>query len=135
MMQQAVQRQLDQSQLLDAVPVHNHAVRAERRANALLLWVPIQRRRWMLGPLSWLLPFRDEKGIALDALGQEVWQACDGKRRLEEIIEQFAEHHQLRFHEARLSVLQFFRSLVERNLVALVVPQATLSPKQKGPSA
>jgi hypothetical protein len=134
-MKPALKGQLDQSQLLDAVPTHNQAVRSERRANALLLWVPIRRRGWMLGPLRWLLPFRDEKGIALDAVGQEVWQACDGKRRLEEIIEQFAEHHQLRFHEARLSVLQFVRSLVQRNLVALVVPQATLSPREKGPSA
>ena len=114
--------EVDQGQMLDAVPTHNTSVRSERRDNALVLWVPIQRRWWMRSLLRLGLPFRQEKGIALDSLGEEVWQACDGERRLEEIIEQFSEHHQIRFHEARLSVMQFLRSLMQRNLVALVVP-------------
>ena len=110
-------------QLLDAVPTCNRAVRAERRGGALVLWVPIQRRWWMDGPLGWFLPFRREKGIELDILGQQVWQACDGERSVEQIIEDFAAEHQLRFHEARLSVMQFLRALMQRNLVALVVPE------------
>lgn len=110
-------------QVLDAVPTCNRAVREERRAGALVLWVPIQRRWWMSGPVGWLLPFRREKGIELDALGQQVWQACDGERRIEQIIEDFAREHQVRFHEARLSVMQFLRALMQRNLVALVVPE------------
>jgi hypothetical protein len=114
--------ELDQDQLLDAVPTHNRAVRSEQRGRALILWVPIRRRWWMQGLLGFLLPFRREKGIALDALGQEVWRACDGEQRLETIIETFAARHQIRFHEARSSVMQFLRSLVERRLVALVVP-------------
>jgi hypothetical protein len=109
-------------QLLDAVPMCNRAVRVERRGNALILWVPIQRRWWMSGPLGWFLPFRGEKGIELDALGQQVWQACDGERCIEEIVEEFAAEHRVRFHEARLSVMQFLRALMQRNLVALVVP-------------
>jgi len=58
--------------------------------------------------------------VELDALGRQVFVACDGSRTTEQIVEEFAERHRLRFHEARLSVLTFLRSLVERNLVALV---------------
>jgi hypothetical protein len=119
--------QLDQSRLLDAIPTRNAAVRAERRGDALVLWVPIRPRWWMQGPLGYLLPLRKEKGVALDGLGQEVWQACDGQQRLEKIIEAFSARHRVRFHEARISVLQFLRSLSERNLVAIVVPQQTES--------
>ena len=115
---------LDQSQLLDSVPTRNTAVRTERRAGTVVLWVPIVRRWWMKGPLGWVLPFRNEKGVALDALGEEVWAACDGKQRLEQIIEHFAKTHRIRFHEARVSVLSFVRSLSERNLVGIVVPGA-----------
>lgn len=110
--------------LLDAWPAANGAVRAEHRGDALVLWVPIHRPWWLRGPLSWLLPLRREKGIALDELGREVWNACDGNRRLEDIIESFAERHQIRFHEARLCVLAFLRSLMERNLVVLAVPES-----------
>ena len=127
--------ELDQQQVLDAVPAHNSSVRAERRGNALVLWVPIRRRWWTRGLLSSFLPFRQEKGIALDALGEEVWQACDGQRRVEQIIEQFAQHHQIRFHEARLSVMQFLRALMQKNLVAVVVPEARTRSAERGASA
>ena len=51
-----------------------------------------------------------------------MWLACDGELRLEQIVEQFADRHQLKFHEARLCIVAFLRSLAERNLLALVVP-------------
>jgi hypothetical protein len=110
---------LDFSHLLDAVPMRNQAVRSERRGDHLVLFVPIRKRWWMYGPLSWLLPFREERGVALDPLGEEVWTACDGERRVENIVEGFAERHRVRFHEARASVASFLRSLVERNLVVV----------------
>ena len=121
-------------QMLDAIPTCNRAVRVEPSGDTLVLWVPIRRRFWLAG-LAWFLPFRKEKGIALDAVGSSVWSACDGRRRVEEIVEGFAERHQLRFHEARLSVSQFLRSLVERNLLVLAVPGARCSSSVPGVSA
>jgi hypothetical protein len=110
----------DPAQLLDAIPTLNQAVRREDRAQGTILWVPIQRRWWMGPPLSWFLPFRSEKGVALDALGTQVVGLCDGVRTTEEIIEVFAKEHQIRFHEARLSILSFLKSLVQRNLMVVV---------------
>jgi hypothetical protein len=75
----------------------------------------------MKGPLSWALPFRPEKGVALDQLGTEVWRACDGARTVERIIDEFAERHRVRFHEARNSVVSFLHSLLQRNLLVLAV--------------
>lgn len=112
----------DAEALLDAVPTPNAAVRAERRGDAVVLWVPLQRRWYNQGAFRWLLPLRGEKGYALDRLGQEVWEACDGERTLERIVEDFARRHRVRFHEARVAVLTFLRTLVERRLVALVGP-------------
>ena len=109
-------------QLLDAVPVCNGAVRVEKRESNVILWVPIQRHWWMEGPISWFLPIRREKGVALDVIGSEVWSACDGKRRVEDIIEGFAQRHKLRFHESRASVMQFLKSLLERKLLVLALP-------------
>ncbi|MDX2054547.1 MAG: PqqD family protein [Polyangiaceae bacterium] len=114
---------LDPSQMLDLVPAANRAVRAEERGQTLILYVPIQRRWWMRGPFGWLLPFRKEKGIALDSLGREVWEACDGTRTIEDIAEGFAARHRVRFHEAKLSVTTFLRSLVERRVVVLVLTE------------
>jgi hypothetical protein len=114
---------VEPERILDAVPTPNSAVRLERRGESVVLFVPLRPRFWTGPPFSWLLPFRKERGYALDALGQEVFTACDGERTLEQIIEAFASRHRIRFHEARLAVTQFLRSLSERNLVALVVPR------------
>lgn len=108
----------DAERLLDAVPSHNQAVRVETRRGSTLLFVPIRRPAWYRA-FAFFLPLRSERGFALDQLGEEVWRACDGSRTLEEIVQEFAERHRLRFHEARLSVLEFLRVLAERKLVAV----------------
>jgi hypothetical protein len=113
----------DPAELLLAVPTANRAVRVEPQGQGMVLWVPVRQRWWMGPPLGWFLPFRKERGVALDAIGRQVYVACDGVHTTEQIIEQFAERHRLRFHEARLSVLAFLRSLVERNLIVLVTAE------------
>ncbi len=118
---------LDFQALLAFVPTPNSAVRAERRAHGLVLMVPLRERAWTrLARL--ILPLRPERGYALDRLGEEVWQACDGKRTLETIVEAFATAHKLSFHEARLCVMQFIKMLSERNLVALVAKKHGVTP-------
>ncbi|HEX3774183.1 MAG TPA: PqqD family protein [Polyangiaceae bacterium] len=118
--------ELDALAVLDSRPTQNVAVRVANNESGVVLFVPIARPGW-LRALSWLLPLRREKGFALDALGREVWLACDGARSFEKIVLEFAERHQLRFHEARAMVSSFLKTLSERNLVALVVAKEASS--------
>jgi hypothetical protein len=62
--------------------------------------------------------------VALDRVGTEVWRACDGGRTVERIIDEFAERHRIRFHEARTSIVSFMRSLVDKNLLVLAVSRS-----------
>ena len=114
--------ELDPTRVLKTTPMPNAAVRAEKTVTGVVLFVPVARPAW-LRAVSFLLPLRNEKGFALDQLGLEVWLACDGARSFETIVLEFAARHQLRFHEARAMVAQFLRTLAQRNLVALVVPE------------
>ena len=116
---------MNPADVLEAIPVRNEAIRAERKSeNETVVWVPVKRRWFMGPPLSWLMPFSKERGVGLDRLGTEVWDACDGKRRTEELVEEFAARHHLTFHEARISVLTFLRELTRRGLVAMVKPKS-----------
>ncbi len=110
--------------LLDAVPVVNQAVRVKQHGKTLLVEVPIQQRWWMGPPLSWFCQFRDRKRYLLDEQGQELWRLCNGKRRTEEIVEKFAARHQLRFHEARVAVMEYLGTLLKRKLMVMVMPPA-----------
>lgn len=116
--------QASYERLLTLVPGANRAVREQSLGQSLVLWVPI-RRRWWTRALAWCLPLRSEKGVALDRVGSQVWCLCDGQRDVEQIIEAFADQHRLRFHESRVSVLAFLKSLVSRNLLVLAAPRGS----------
>ena len=112
------------SHLLRTVPVANRAATVKIAGEGLHVLLPIRRRWWMRPPLSWVLPYREHRTVALDRLGREVYEAVDGRRTVEAIVERLAEAHRLRFHEARMAVMQFLRMLAERNIVILAVPKA-----------
>ncbi|HEY4102616.1 MAG TPA: PqqD family protein [Polyangiaceae bacterium] len=122
----SIEPELDALGVLHSRPTQNAAVRVANNDNGVVLFVPVARPSW-LRALSWLLPLRREKGFALDALGREVWLACDGARSFEKIVVEFSERHKLRFHEARAMVSAFLKTLNERNLVALVVSKEASS--------
>lgn len=106
-------------EILQAVPYENSSVRTEHCEDGTIIWAPIRQRWYMKPPLSWLFQFRSEKGFGLDSLGSEVWEQCNGRRTVEQIIDEFAENHRVEFHEARLVVMHFMRMLMTRELIAL----------------
>ncbi|MBD3393268.1 MAG: PqqD family peptide modification chaperone [Chitinivibrionales bacterium] len=107
-------------EMLRAVPLRNQAVRSDTRGeHELILRVP-RRERWFTGPpFCWLFTVRREHGFGLDLLGREVWEACDGHRSVESIVDAFAARHGLGFHEARVGVTEFLKLLTRRGLVVV----------------
>ncbi len=67
-----------------------------------------------------------ERTFALDSLGQEVYQACDGKTSVRKIIEAFARTHQISLAEAEMSVTTFLKTLVTKGLVAMTLDEESL---------
>ena len=121
-------KQLAEQDLLDAVPIRNRAVGIRRSGDRVTLSMPLQQRWYMKPPFNWVLPFRGRRRIELDILGNEIWEACDGDRSCEQIIDGFAEAHHLTFQEARAAVVRFIQSLVQRRLIVLAVGRnSTLS--------
>lgn len=112
------------SQMLDAVPTRNVKVTTEQRGRELLLKVPVKPRWFLKNPIAWLLlPQRGQRKIALDPIGREVWELCNGRNTVETISERIARNHRLRFHEARMSVMHFLQDLTLRGCVVMVVPE------------
>jgi hypothetical protein len=108
-------------QMLRAVPYRNEKLELRRGADGgCVATVPVRRPRWLVPPVSWLLPFSSVRRVELDSVGAEVLDLCDGKRSIESIIENFAANHKLSFREAQLPISSFMQQLVERGLVAIV---------------
>ena len=121
---QIKKKQLPPEKLLSGIPYKNREAQVDHDKEGPILWVPFQKRWWLKAPFSWFLPYREKKGFRLDRLGYEVWKACDGNLTIENIIEDFAGHHRVSFHEARVVVMQFIRHLTKRNLVAVVFKES-----------
>ena len=110
--------------LLKAVPYRNERARVEwNEDGTALVTVPTRRPRWLVPPLSWILPFRDQRRIQLDGLGSDVLNMCDGRTPVERIIARLAEANKLTFREAQVPVTQFLKTLTQRGIVAIVAPK------------
>lgn len=112
-------------EMLQARPLKNEAAKQEERSggDALLLSIRRKKPRYLVPPLSWVIRINRTHRFQLDRLGAWVWNLCDGKRRVEEITDEFAARFQLSFHEARISVTSYVKDLTQRGALVLVVEQ------------
>ncbi|HOW97426.1 MAG TPA: PqqD family protein [Kiritimatiellia bacterium] len=109
------------SAMLRARMIHNAAVRSQPAAQhgELRIEVPTRRPGWLVPPLSWVVRPPAFRTLTLDALGVEVWTLCDGQRTVEAVIDSFAEKNRLTFHEARVSVTAYLKSLLQQGALAV----------------
>lgn len=107
--------------MLQARVVRNTAARTERSADeaGVRISVPTQRPRWAIPPITWIVHLPERRIWVLDELGEEIWDACDGQRTVEEVVTLFAQQHGLTFHESRVSVTMQIRMLVRCGALAI----------------
>lgn len=106
---------------LRAVPHVNQTMETHRRSDgSMVVSIPIPRPKFLVPPLSWILPFSPYRRVELEPVGSGVLGMCDGRRTVEAIIEEFAADHKLSFREGQLAVTQFLRQLMQRGLVVIV---------------
>lgn len=109
------------SDLLESVPHPNRAMQVEPRTDGgAVVAIPLKRPRYLVPPISWVLPFSSQRRAQLDALGATVLELCDGGRTVEQIVECVATQYRLSFREALLSVTPFMRLLTERGMLAVI---------------
>ena len=109
--------------MLQAVPHRNQAARlvSEEGDGSVTLAVPTKRPAFLFPPISWVIRPRKERLTVLDPIGASVWRACDGRQTIEEIVENFAARHRLSFHESRVSVTHYVKSLLQRGVLAVSI--------------
>jgi len=114
---------LSRTDALHCVPVRNPLVLENRMdSGVILLSYPETLKPWFAGILRKIkkeAELRRMRKLQLDILGTEVWDLVDGKSTVMEIIDLFAELHQLYHKEAEVSVIQFLRELGRRGIVGM----------------
>lgn len=107
--------------MLAAVPEQNTAAQVSRHGDCVTISIRNVKPSYMVPPISWFVPFKERKVITLDPLGTKLWQLCDGKRSVEDIIDIFRADYELTFHEAKTCVTDYLKQLVQRGALAVVL--------------
>lgn len=116
------------AQTLDAQPVR--LFDAEPREHTTGQWrltVPYKPQGWAARFLR--VPQDVTKTFELDDLGKLVWDACDGKTSVRQVICALADRYHLNEREAQVATLAFLRTLMRKGLIGIPAADATYEPK------
>lgn len=104
---------------LAARPIPTRAVAwKELEDGGVRLTVLFESSRWQrfMGA-----PKEYERNYDLDALGREVYELCNGRNRVRDIIKHFIEVHHLTPPEAERAVTMYLKTLVGKGVVNVAV--------------
>ncbi len=73
--------------------------------------------KWYKPPVTWIINLNLNKKYELSGLSMQVWEWCDGKNSMEQIIDLFAQKYQYTFHEARVSVISYLKKLADKGIL------------------
>ena len=111
--------------IMKAFPVRNQLItwEVDEKGEASLV-VPQKDKLWVrLASKLFMLP--NKRVIVLDAMGTFVWQMCDGKHTIAQIIKGIQKQHQLTRKEAETSLFTFMQQLGKRNFIGFAIPTDT----------
>ena len=113
---------MDRTQVMKSFPVRNQLITWEidDKGEASLV-VPQKDKLWVrLASRLFMLP--NKRVIVLDSIGTYVWQMCDGKHTISQIIKRVQKHYQLTRKEAETSLFTFMQQLGKRNYIGFAIP-------------
>jgi hypothetical protein len=109
-------------EMLTARPVRNMAADAKIDGDELRISVPTKPAWWYnVPPVCWIVHPAKARIFILDRVGRPLWDWCDGERTVEQLVDLFAEKHNLTFHESRVSVTNYLRLLIARGALAVAL--------------
>jgi hypothetical protein len=79
--------------------------------------VPLKPTGWAARFLR--VPANVTKTFELDELGKLVWDACDGKTSVRQVIRKLAGRYHLNEREAEVATLAFLRTLMRKGLIGI----------------
>ncbi len=115
---------------LKLVPIRNPTIKWEKYPTGeVSIDVPLgkSRRKGVVGKLFMPQTPR-KKRVVFDRIGSYVWEQCDGKNTVEDLVGLLCEKHRLTRREAEVPLMIHLRNLGKRGFIGLL-PKEALSAK------
>ena len=96
-------------------------LRDEKQGGGATLKASLAPPRW--GRWLFRVPPGATKTYELDAIGVFVWNLCDGRTSVQQIIRKLAQHYNLNLREAEVPTIQFLQTLARKGLIGMTVTE------------
>lgn len=114
-------KSLTREQSLGSVPLRNEVIEAERTDDGEVRLIIPRRERWWVRSLGRLFYIPKQRPLTLDEIGSFVWELCDGKHTVRQIIKALSKRYRLHRKEAEVSVVAYLRQLTKRGIIGIAV--------------
>ncbi|HOK05525.1 MAG TPA: PqqD family protein [Victivallales bacterium] len=113
---------INREEALRSIPIKTPILKSEFKEKKLYLTFEFERPKWqqLLGSEK-----KCQKTFALDTIGTEIYQLCDGKNSVQNIITEFSEKYKVNKAEAELAVTKFLKTLIEKNIIIIQINHST----------
>jgi len=93
----------------------------EREDGGINLVVKLRQTKWS----GWFfrMPEGAKKTFELDEMGRLVWDNCNGKTSVQQIIRRLSRQYNLNLREAQVSTIQFLNMLTRKGLIGMTLKE------------
>lgn len=118
------QESISRQDAMAAKPVHMVKCQVEPTSDGgAKLKVPLKHGGWV-GKV-FRVPEGTMKTFELDALGFFVWESCDGKTSVQQIIRRLAKVQGLTLREVEVATVRFMQLLVRKGMLGMTIEKKT----------
>jgi len=107
--------------MLTSRPARNEAVAWEKNDDGEVQIIVTRQNTWKVRLLSKIFYIPRQRKITLDEVGTEVWQMCNGRTTVSQMIEGLSDRYQLNRKEAEVSLLAYLKTLAQKRFVGFLV--------------
>jgi hypothetical protein len=120
---------MDKKDALAIRPLRNPVVKWELEDGDIVLHVPLRDDRIARMVKRLMKNVPECRKIVLDEVGAAVWELCDGKHTINDLVLAISSNYKLTRREAEASVTMFLQTLAKKNLIGLMSPGGKKSVK------
>ena len=107
--------------MLSSRPARNEALTWSETDSGEARITVRRQENWKTRLLSKVFYIPEERNITLDEVGTRVWNMCDGRTSVGDMIDRLREHYKLDRKEAEVSLLAYLKTLGQKNFVGFLV--------------
>ena len=107
--------------MLSSRPARNEALEWEKTDDDEVQVMVTRQETWRVRLLSKVFYIPKKRKITLDEVGSEVWQMCNGRTTVAQMIEALSGKYQLNRKEAEVSLLAYLKTLAQKRFVGFLI--------------